>query len=80
VEEEHITIAQAASLAGYRSPRTLHQAAKQGRLKTTTVPPFNIRVTTRTWLDEYLAGIKQSMSHRGRPRASARSIDIEDLD
>jgi hypothetical protein len=80
VETEYLTIAQAARIAGYRHPRTLHKAASEGRLKTTTVPPFRTRVTTRAWLEEYLAGIKQSMSHRGRPRASARTADLEDLD
>jgi hypothetical protein len=80
VNDDYITIAQAARLAGYRNPRTLHRAATEGRLRTTTLPPFTTRVTTRAWLDEYLAGIKQSMSHRGRPHASGRSADLEDLD
>jgi hypothetical protein len=80
VDAEYITIAQAARLAGYRNPRTLHKAATEGRLRTTTLPPFTTRVTTRAWLEEYLASIQQSKSHRGRPRARDRFIDLEDLD
>ena len=75
MNEEYITVAQAARLAGYRDPRTLQRAASAGRLRTTTVPPFSIRVTTRAWLEEYLASIKQSMSHRGRPRAEHASSE-----
>jgi hypothetical protein len=80
VEGEYMTIAQAARTAGYRNPRTLQKAAAEGRLKTTRVGPFSPLVTTRAWLDEYLAGIQQSKSQRGRPRAPARSADLEDLD
>ena len=67
-EEEYITVAQAARMAGYRNPRTLQKAAAEGRLKTTRVGPFSPLLTTRAWLEEYLAGIQQSKSHRGKPR------------
>lgn len=80
VDEEYITVAQAARLAGYRDPRTLQRAASAGRLRTTTLPPFPTRVTTRAWLEDYLAGIRQSKSHRGRPRSAAGAADLEDLD
>jgi hypothetical protein len=80
VDDEYLTIAQAARLAGYRNPRTLHRAATEGRLRTTTLPPFTTRVTTRAWLNEYLASIQQSKSHRGRRREPAPSADLEDLD
>jgi hypothetical protein len=43
--------------------------ATEGRLRTTTLPPFTTRVTTRAWLDDYLAGIQQGKSRRGRPRS-----------
>ena len=69
MDEEYITIAQAARLAGYRTPRTLQIAAAAGRLKTTTVGPYSPRLTTRAWLAEYLAGVQQSKSRRGRPRS-----------
>jgi hypothetical protein len=45
------------------------QAATEGRLRTTALPPFTTRVTTRAWLEEYLASIQQSKSRRGRPRS-----------
>ena len=80
MDAEYITIAHAARLAGYRNPRTLHRAATEGRLRTTRLPPFTTRVTTRAWLNEYLASIQQSKSRRGRPRARDRFIDLEDLD
>jgi hypothetical protein len=80
VDAEYLTIAQAARIAGYRNPRTLQKAASEGRLRTTTIGPFSPRLTTRAWLEEYLAGVQQSKSRRGRPRASARSADLEDLD
>jgi hypothetical protein len=80
VDEEYMTVAQAAREAGYRDPRTLRKAAREGRLKTTRVGPFSPLVTTRAWLQEYLASIQQSKSHRGRRRAPAPSADLEDLD
>jgi hypothetical protein len=73
-------VAEAARLAGYRSPRTLHKAAREGRLKTMTTGPLGTRVTTRAWLEEYLARIQASKGHRGQPRAPIRSADLEDLD
>jgi hypothetical protein len=69
VETEYLTIAQVARIAGYRNPRTLQKAASEARLRTTTLGPFSPRLTTRAWLDEYLASLQQSKSHRGQPRA-----------
>jgi len=49
--EEHITLADAATYAGYRSKSTLKTAALLGTIKTIkTAPTF--RMTTRTWVDE----------------------------
>jgi hypothetical protein len=70
----------AARLAGYRSPRTLHKAAREGRLRTTTTGPLGTRVTTKAWLEVYLASIEASKGHRGRPRSAARAAELEDLD
>ena len=75
-----MTVAEAARFAGYRSPRTLHKAAREGRLRTTTTGPLGTRVTTKAWLEEYLASIEASKGHRGRPRAGAGPADLEDLD
>jgi hypothetical protein len=68
VETEYITLAQAAEIAGYKSTSTLHKAAREGRLKTALIGP-HLHFTTRAWLEEYLASIQQSKSHRGRPRS-----------
>jgi hypothetical protein len=80
VDAEYITLAQAARIAGYRSTTTLHKAVRENRLRTITTGPLNTRVTTREWLNEYLASIRESKSRRGRRRAPARSADLEDLD
>jgi hypothetical protein len=74
VDAEYITLAQAARIAGYRSTTTLHRAVRdravrENRLRTMTVGPLGTRVTTRAWLDEYLAGLQQNKSHRGRSRS-----------
>jgi hypothetical protein len=68
VESGYITLAQAVEIAGYSSKSTLYKAAREGRLKTVRIGPHTV-VTTRPWLDEYLASIRSDMSHRGRPRA-----------
>jgi hypothetical protein len=80
VESEYITLAEAARIAGYRSTTTLHKAVRENRLRTIQVGPLNTRMTTRVWLEEYLASIKQNRSHRGRPRSGAGAADLEDLD
>jgi hypothetical protein len=67
VDEEYITLTQAAALAGYNSTSTLQKAAREGRLKTVRVGP-RVQVTTRAWLDEYLASLGAGKSRRGRPR------------
>jgi len=66
-ETEYITLAEAAQMAGYSSPRTLQAAASSGRLKTRKWGP-RATVTTGAWLQEYLDNLKESMSHRGQPR------------
>jgi hypothetical protein len=38
------------------------------------------RVTTRPWLDEYLASIRRDMSHRGRPRSAGGAAEAEQSD
>jgi hypothetical protein len=66
--DEYITLVQAAKIAGYKSPSTLQKAAREGRLRTIRAGP-RVQVTTKAWLDAYLASIHEGMSHRGRPRA-----------
>jgi len=68
VESDYITLAQAVEIAGYSSKSTLYKAARERRLRTVRIGPHTV-VTTRAWLDEYLASIHEGMSHRGRPRA-----------
>ena len=67
-DDEYMTLGQAAKIAGYKSPSTLQKAAREGRLRTIRAGP-RVQVTTKAWLDEYLASIHEGMSHRGRPRA-----------
>lgn len=68
MDKEFITITEAAEIAGYRDASTLHRAALSGKL-TTRVFGQRTRLTTRAWLEDYLAGVKQ----RGNPRGGATS-------
>jgi hypothetical protein len=76
---EYITLEQAATLAGYSSGGNLRTAAVQGRLRTIVVTN-RLRLTTREWLDAYLATVQEERrgwergKKRGpRPRMPARS-------
>lgn len=73
-DDEYITLVQAAKIAGYKSPSTLQKAAREGRLRTIRAGP-RVQVTTRAWLDAYLASIHEGMSHRGRPRSGQTPPD-----
>ena len=56
--DELITLKRAAQLGGLH-PKTLRDAAKQGRLQATM--PGNEYLTTRRWLHRYLAGRKRGV-------------------
>ena len=66
-ESEFLTLAEAAQEAGYSSTSSLQRAARLGRLKTVRgEPPY---LTTRAWLQEYLASVQAEKGRRGRPRS-----------
>jgi AraC-like DNA-binding protein len=71
--DEDLTMAQAAALAGYTSPTFLHHAARVGRLRTTRHERSGVRLTTRAWLHEYLAGrdMRASSTRRTLPKEGA---------
>jgi len=56
VDSDDLTFAQASRLAGLQTSGALYRAAQTGRLKTVTtmVGPRIVRLTTHTWLHEYL--------------------------
>jgi len=54
--DDDLTMTQAAAIAGYTSPTFLHHAARVGRLRTTRHAQSGVRLTTRAWLHEFLAG------------------------
>ena len=68
VDGEYMTLEQAAKLAGYNSSSTLRLAAREGRLRTIRISP-RVRLTTREWLEEYLAGVRAGKYGRGQPRS-----------
>lgn len=67
MDEEYISFRQAAEIAGYRNPSALHAAARAGRLRSTSFGP-HARVTTRAWLEEYLARVRTGDYKRGEAR------------
>jgi len=54
--DDDLTMAQAAAIAGYTTPTFLHHAARVGRLRTMRHARSGVRLTTRAWLHEFLAG------------------------
>jgi hypothetical protein len=68
MDQEFITIPEAARQAGYRTPSNLYAAAREGKLK---VAKFGARgrLTTRAGGAEYLANIRRE-PHRGQSRAA----------
>lgn len=64
MNEEYITLQQATEIAGYRNDSTLRAAARSGRLKTKSFGP-RARLTTETWLQEYLAALRPGDYGRG---------------
>ncbi len=70
MDEEYISIADAATMAGYKDDTTLHMAARDGKLKTKRFGT-RARVTTRAWLEDYLSVVKQRGMPRGQPRTGA---------
>jgi hypothetical protein len=53
VEDEYLTLEEAARLAGHASASTLRGAARSGRLKTVKFSP-RVQLTTREWLNDYI--------------------------
>jgi len=68
VDEEYLTIRQAAERAGYLSTTNLYAAIRNGRLKTTTTGPLDTHVTTAEWLQEYLDSLRFNTQFRGKPK------------
>lgn len=62
-------MAQAAEIAGYKSPTFLHKAARAGRLRTTRHERSGVRLTTRAWLQAFLDGrdMRASSTRRRLP-------------
>lgn len=71
MSDDDLTMAQAAAIAGYTSPTYLHRAARSGRLRTTRQGRFGVRLTTRAWLEAFLAGrdLRAAAGRRGLPAA-----------
>ncbi len=65
--EEFITLNEAAEIAGYRDAATLRVAANKGRLRTVKPGP-RLHMTTRPWLDAYLATLRPGNYKRGLPK------------
>jgi len=64
---EYITLQQAAEIAGYKTTSGLRNAALQGRLQTVKPGP-RLHMTTRAWLDAYLATLRPGNYKRGLPK------------
>jgi len=69
MSDEELTMVQAAEFAGYTSPTFLHKAARAGRLRTTRHERSGVRMTTRAWLQAFLAGrdMRASSTRRTPP-------------
>jgi len=65
IEDEYLTMSEAARLLGHADASNLNKAARIGRLKTKQIGP-RARVTTRTWLDEYRQGLRAGGYKRGK--------------
>jgi hypothetical protein len=68
---EYITIEQAAKLAGYSGAGNLRTAAAAGKLQSIPITP-RLRLTTKEWLDAYLATVQEE--RRGWPRGRSRKL------
>ncbi len=67
--DDYITLEEAAHIAGYRDPSNLRTAARTSppRLKTMRKSP-RVVLTTRPWLDAYLATLRPGNYKRGLPK------------
>ena len=65
--QEFITLQQAAAIAGYSNTATLRAAAAAGRLQSVKPGP-HLYMTTRPWLDAYLATLRPGNYKRGLPK------------
>jgi len=65
MEKEFLSIKEAAALYGFRSTSTLNTAARRGKLHTRDFGP-KLRLTTRAWVEEYMAGVKPRAHPRGQ--------------
>ncbi len=76
MDEEYITLQQATEIAGYRNDSTLRAAARAGRLKTKSFGP-RARLTTETWLQEYLVALRPGAYGRGTLKGKGEATSSE---
>ncbi len=74
MDTDSISIQSAADIAG-TSASALHAAARKGKLITRVFGAHG-RVTTRVWLDEYLASAKPRGKARGKITSPPRQRDL----
>jgi len=78
MEEDFITLTEAAQRAGYRSTSALRRAVRSGTLRTRRVSA-RVQLTTPTWLSDYLATVRPGKPgkgyHRGQPRSGQDTKD-----
>lgn len=72
-----MTLSEAASLLGYIDSSALRHAVRRGILRTKLIEigPVKMHVTTRAWLDEYVAHVKAHQGGRGKKRGPRRPQD-----
>ncbi len=68
--EDLITLAEAAHIGGYAGQHSLSQAARRGSLK--AVQRGRLWLTTRDWLEEYIARRPGNAPHEAQRRARQR--------
>jgi AraC-like DNA-binding protein len=73
--EDYLTLTRAAEIVGYTSPTFLHHAARVGRLRTTRHERSGVRLTTRAWLHEFLAGRDMRMYSTRRTVPEERATE-----
>lgn len=74
IDDDYISLKQAAEILGYRNPSTLHAAARAGKLRTISFGA-HARVTTRAWLDEYLTSLRAGEYRRGQHKGPIHPPD-----
>jgi len=79
VDEEYITLRQAARLGGYKGSDTLHAAVRGGSLRAVK-PDGGVLMTTRAWLEDYQRRVTVTQHRRAQrpPRESGASGEDEE--